>query len=389
MEENKQSRSSEADIYGDKYGSISNAVKEANLTYSDLVLTAYPKYYDGREQKTGYFKNLNLLRQTNLKHYNMAEHVNALQDAVMAIQRTLGVKAQLPAKPVDKDGNPITSETEINKILATNTVKDRIDALEKFDWYAVFDKRYGGPNWKFDKNSKTNPTIEQHRHTGGGNGMPAKISLTQEVSGKLPKANLDLGDAATSLTGSDIRVVRSKATKISEALDDKISETTGGTIQQSATLINKGKTQTRTRAEYDYTDGASGNTKVSDANTLLGMAMESPTTTANNLLWTTLNNLHHGRYVAMFRISSASLANTNLVELAAYDYSSGSNVATKRITLKGTDFEEKGKYKTFYMIFDHDGKTRIRCRKLETTSSAKIRFDYCVVEPVHPAVFDR
>ncbi|WP_257207990.1 hypothetical protein [Bacillus cereus] len=41
------------------------------------------------------------------------------------------------------------------------------------------------------------------------------------------------------------------------------------------------------------------------------------------------------------------------------------------------------------MIFNHDGSTKLRVRKLATTSSVKVRFDYAIVEPVHPAVFDR
>ncbi|MEK1829018.1 hypothetical protein AAAC51_07665 [Priestia megaterium] len=119
-------------------GSIDNAV--GNQIYEDLVLTRYPNNLDVRE---GTGANPNLIRWTNLKDYNMAEHVNALQDAVMAMQRMLGAKAQMPAKPTDSNGQPVTDSNALLNIAKTSTVKERIDAIETHDWYADFDQRYG------------------------------------------------------------------------------------------------------------------------------------------------------------------------------------------------------------------------------------------------------
>ena len=366
-------------------GSIANAV--GNKTYPDLVLTRYPDTFD---ERSGSKNNPNLNRWTNLKDYNMAEHVNALQDAIMAIQRMLGEKAHMPAKPVDKDGNPVTDPNELLNISQSSTVKDRIDAMETYDWYADFDKRYGGPTWSFDKKATVNPTIQQHRHVGsktGVPGMPEQISLTEEVRGQLPKANINL-TASNGLTGADIYVGPTATQKISEALGDMISEKTGGTIAQGAQLTVNGRFNSRTRREYDSSNAqSSGNTKVQDTNTLLKTAMQSSGTAASNFLNETLTNMHYGRYVAIVRIASNNLSSSNVAEIRAVD--TNTNSVLKSVVLKGSDFEASNKYKTFFLVFDHNGSTQLNIRKLSTSSSVQVRFDYAIIEPVHPAVFDR
>ncbi|PFK99769.1 hypothetical protein COJ01_17000 [Priestia megaterium] len=367
-------------------GSTANAV--GNSIYPDLILTRFPQTFD---ERSGSKSNPNLLRQTNLKDYNMAEHVNSLQDAVMAIQRMLGEMAQMPAKPTDAQGNPITDPTALTNLAKTSTVKGRIDAIETHDWYADFDKRYGGDTWTYDENRTTNPTIQEHRHLGGASGipgMPEKIVLTQEVQGKLPKANVDLSKTATGITGADVYVEPTSSTKISDAINDKISETTGGTISQTAQLKVLGKTNTRWTREFDSLDASTtGNTSVQDGSTLLNKAIESGATAASDLLNVNLSGMYYGRYVAIVRLSASSLAAGAVVELSATNSSTGAVI--NKVTLNGDDFDTASKYKTFYLIFNHDGQTKLRVRKLSTTASVKVRFDYALVEPVHPAVFDR
>lgn len=367
-------------------GSVQNAV--GNNVYPDLVLTRFPELFD---ERSGSKSNPNLQRWTNLKDYNMAEHVNSLQDAVMAVQRMLGELAQMPAAPKDVNGKPITDPNVLLNLKRTSTVKSRIDALETHDWYAEFDKRYGGPVWKFDKDKPTNPTIQQHRHLGstsGIPGMPEKIMLTQEVQGKLPKANVDLTKTATGITGSDIYVESTSNTRVADAINDKISETTGGTIAQNAELKVLGKTNTRWTREFDSNDASStGNTAVADSKTLLNKAIESGATAASDLLNAPLDGMQYGRYVAIVRLSTSSLPSNAVVEISAVN--SKTNQVINKATLNGTDFDTSGQYKTFYLIFNHDGSTKLRVRKLATTSSVKVRFDYAIVEPVHPAVFDR
>ncbi|MES9681810.1 hypothetical protein ABWK22_02595 [Gottfriedia acidiceleris] len=367
-------------------GSIANPVP--NNIYEDLILTRFPETFD---ERSGGKLNQNLLRQTNLKDYNMAEHVNALQDAVMAMQRTLGELAQMPKNPKDANGNPITDPNELLNLKKTSTVKARIDTLETHDWYSEFDKRYGGPDWEFDDAQVTNPTIQQHRHLGsasGISGMPEQIDLTQEVKGKLPKANVDLTKTSKGITGSDIYVELTSDKKIADAINDTISETTGGTISKDGKLTVLGKTNTRWTREFDSSDASStGNSSVSDTKTLLGRAVESGDTAASDLLNTNLTGMYFGRYVAIVRLSASNLSVGSLVEITASN--SSTNAVINKVTLSGSDFDATGQYKNFYLIFNHDGATNLKVRKLNTTSAAKVRFDYAIVEPVHPAVFDR
>lgn len=364
-------------------GSTANSV--GNNIYTDLIMTRYPELLD---ERSGGKLNANMLRWTNLKDYNMAEHVNALQDSIMAIQRMIGEMAQMPSNPKDAGGNPITDPVALQNLAKTNTVNDRISFLETFDWAAVFDKRYGGPTWTFDENEIVNPTIQQHRHLGSASGiigMPEKIVLTEEVQGKLPKANVDLSKTTTGITGADIFVESSSNTKISEAINQTVSEITGGTIQSDATLTVLGKTNTRSTREFDSFD--SPVSSVQDTKTLLNRAAESETTAAQTLLQNDLNGMYYGRYVAIARLSCESLLSSGVAEIAIIKQSDGSVVTST--TINGSDFTAANTYKNFYLVFNYNEPVRLRIRKLSTTSSAKIRFDYAIVEPVHPAVFDK
>lgn len=365
-------------------GSIANAV--SNNVYKDLDMTRYPEYYD---ERSGAKFNEYMMPWTNLKDYNMAEHINVMQDAIMALQKTLGEMAQVPANPVDANGNPITSIEALRQIAATSTVKDRLNAIERYDWYAKFDKRYGGPDWVYRETGK-NATIQEHRHLGTSTipGTPQKISLTEEVTGLLPKANLNLSNSAAGITGSDILVQPDSGTKISQALNEKISEKTGGTIAKDAKLEILGKTNTRWTREFDIKDATgTGNTLVADGNTLLGQSIQSGDKLASTLLKQPLTGMHHGRYVLIIRVLASAIPTANVLRIAAVD--SVTNAEINAGVYSGDEFETANKYKTFYLIFDHNGKTNIVIEKLATTAAVKIRFDYAIVEPVHPAVFDR
>lgn len=367
-------------------GSNANAPLNGNNIYQDLEMTRYPAAYDERE---GAKLNMNMTRQTNLKDYNMAEHVNALQDAVMAVQRVLGEMVQVPADPKDLNGNPLTQDA-INALARVNTVKDRLNSIERHDWSATFDKRYGGPTWSYTEGGN-NATIQQHRHLGSASGIPGspeKISLTQEVTGKLAKGNLNLAKSTTGLTGADVFVNASSDQKIADALNDKVSESQGGTIAQNATLNIIGKTNTRWTREFDTLDATgAGNSTVPDGKTLLGTAVESGANAASTLLNQKITGMYYGRYVAIVRIASSSLTSAKVLEIAARD--SFTNAELNSVTLSGTDFDKIGDYKTFFLIFEHKGATNLVINKLNTVPAARIRFDYAIVEPVHPAVFDR
>lgn len=367
--------------------STENAV--GNTVFEDLEMTSYPKYKDSRtESEVNGKLNPNLRRFENLKDYNMAEHINALQDTVLAIQRTLGTMVQVPYAPKDDAGNVITNEEDLINIAKNYTVKERIDELERFDWVTKFDKRYGGPTWKYDEASNVNPTIQQHRHLGTDSditGMPQKISLEEEVQGLLPKDNVNLSRGENGITGADICVDMSSSKKISESINDKISEAEGGYIAKRAKLEVLGKINTRWAREFDAEDAiGQGNSKVSDKKTLTGVAMESHDTKSTVLLNQSLEGMYHGSYVAIVRLSVSGRLSSEVVEIVALDLD---NNIVNRVQLKGTDFPENRGYKDFYMVFENDGNTKISIRKLNTSVGVRVRFDHAIITPVHPAVF--
>jgi len=351
---------------------IQNAV--GNNVYTDLVLTRFPDYFD---ERSGSKLNPNMLRWLNLTDYNMSEHVNTLQDGVMALQRVLGESVQLPADLVKPDGTPLTA-AEIAALKKTNTVKARLDTLERKN----FDKRYGGPNWKPD----TGNTIEEHKHLGQVGGA-SKIDLEKEVQNELPRQNIDLTQTGTGLTGANIYINATNKTTIDSSVSDKLSQKEGGTIQKNLTIV--GKTQTRTQREYDYLDFAG--TVTVDNQTLANSCVKSDATAETMFISAKFSGLYYGRYVISIRAKTDKQINGNLLQIATI---SKTGDAAESITLKGTDFKEVGKWQNFYLIFTHEpnvanGEGEFRVRKLATAEAASVSLDYVLIMPTHPAVLDR
>lgn len=353
---------------------IQNAV--GNIVYPDLVLTRWPEYFD---ERSGAKNNPNMHRWLNLEDYNMSEHVNAISDAIMALQRALGENPQISTDPVDENGNPISLTPEqILNLKKTQTIKRRIDILEKRN----FDKRYGGPNWK----PEDKQTLEEHKHTGKGPGHPSKIDLTQEVQGKLPKANIDTSQNATGLTGADLFINATKKVTVDASLNDKLSQAEGGTIKKD--LAVEGRFQSRTNREYDFND-LSG-TKVGDTATLLNYAMLSHDTNETVFIKKPIEGLYYGRYVLVVRAKTNNRVTGNILELST---TAQANDAAETMVLKGTDFKTAGVYQNFYLSFTHEpnvsnSKGEFKVRKLATTDAVKVSLDYVLIMPTHPGIFN-
>lgn len=351
---------------------IENAV--GNNIYKDLILTRYPEYFD---ERSGSKNNPNLQRWKNLTDYNMAEHINTLQDTVMAIERVLGELPNIPTEPIDIEGNPIPPET-IELLKRTQTVKARIDILEKRN----FDKRYGGPNWK--PNTKT--TLEEHTHTGGV-GKPSKIDLTKEVQNKLPKQNVDLTQTDTGITGSDIFINKTTNITIDNSMGDKLSKSEGGIVKKD--LGVEGRFSSRWHRDYDFNDFSG--TKVGDNATLLNFAVESHDTNATQFIKNKFSGLYYGRYVLCVRAKTNNRVSGDLLELST---TAQNGDVGEKILIKGTDFKAVNKYQNFYLVFTHEPNTtggvgEFLVRKLASTSAAKVTLDYALITPTHPAIFDR
>lgn len=358
-----------------KTRSESNAV--GNSKYTDLNMTFYPGQVDSKTTGgAGFNPNLkgfwsagdSQLPVGQDPDYNMAEHVNALADAVIAIQRIIGANPQIDFKGVDK-----------------GTVKERISAAEDKDGY--YDKRYGGQNWT----PLLGQTLLAHTH-GGGLTQAPKIKLGTEVTGKISKANMDLSQA-TGVTGADLFMSTSSSSTIDGAVNDKLSVSEGGTVRKE--LRVEGGFQSRTQREWTAADITSG-AAITSKETLLNTARRFTGTSQQYILAQAVPNLLCGKYVLGVRVRTNSRLSGDVLNLSFNEYSQASQafVATAAVSIKGTDFDAANKYQMFYLVFDHEtlddmGHTSLRITKAATSTSVNIDFDCAWITPVHPAVFDK
>lgn len=353
--------------------SESNAV--GNSKYTDLNMTFYPAQIDSKVAgNAGFNPNMKgfwSLGDKNLPvgttpDINFAEHVNALADAIMAIQRTLGINPHVDTKGGNTNG----------------TVSTRIASVENKDAY--YDKRYGGQTWT----PELGQTILTHTH-GGGLGEAPKIRLGLDVSGKLSKTHIDLTQE-TGLTGDDIAMSRTSSTKVSDAIKDKLSISQGGIVSGPVEL--KDRFNSRMHKEWDAED-LSGGTLVTDYNCLTGKARKATGTAQVNFYNASVTNLLSGKYVLGVRAKVSSLSTENVLSLYFGDHNGTSLVSRGTKYIKGTDFRTANQYKMFYFVFDHEtltaeGRSSMHIIKQQTTGSVDVTFDYAFITPVHPAVFD-
>lgn len=349
--------------------SESNLVKlNGTGTYPDLNMTHYPDKIDARVVGTGF--NPNLKGFENRKDYNMAEHVNSLGDAVMAIQRVLGVTPYINNIGVDKA-----------------TVSARITTLENID----LDPRYGGIGWN------TTQTLVGHTHTGVA-GSPSKVSLTGEVAGLLPKTNLNLTyNNAGGLTGSDISVSKEQSTTIDQSINDKLSLSQGGTIQKNLTV--KGATMSRFYADIDASQVIPGAaTLIADPSTKSGTALRvsNPGTLSSRFIMHQNSTLEYGRYVACIRLKvSDHTKNEVVLHVEAMNLmgSPATRVSKGVKVIRSTDFTASNKWQMFYFVFENssdviNGTFSMDVRRINTTTSYDVTLDYIHICPAHPAIYD-
>lgn len=352
----------------------STANAPQNSTYPDLSMTQYPAKIDSRvSTDPGYNPNMkgfvnvqDATATTPLdKMWNMAEHVNALADAVMAIQKVLGIMPQL-----DVNGQANTK----------GTVDGRIELLEDPDRY---DSRYGGTNWI------TTQTLVGHTHTGV-TGHPSKIDLSKEVQALLAKTNIDL-TTSTGLTGADISMSSQVSTKISDAVADKLSTTQGGTI--SADLSITGKLNTSIQREWDNTDVSDGSKLGSVYSTNSGVAYRGSGTAEVKFISDSLTGLEYGKYVVGARLRTSSLATEQVAYINVTNMVGGKSVTVSQ-PINGTDFDSVNTFKMFYLVCTVEGDasssiSSITIAKDATNASINVDFDHAFIMPVHPAIFDK
>lgn len=343
------------------YRSEANRIPN-KINYTDLNLTHYPSQIDTRLNNTNMRGFVNV-GEESIPDYVMAEYVNAAIDAVMALQRAVGVNPMVPTN---------TPTNQINTVIENRTISDRIAAIEGGD----LDERYGGPSWRYVPNR---PTLSNHNHTGT-NGHPNKISLINEVTGLLNKQNIDLR-INTGLTGSDIFVSNTKNVYISDAINDMLSKTFGGTVL-AKTNFNKGiRSLTNIEllaAEFQNKSGVSNITD-NAANFKSAVTVNSAAAATFHKESLT-NNLLFGSYVLGVRVKTDNLLNANVLRL---------QTGSQSTIFKGNEFKAANKYQILYHVFDHDTVEDLTISKLSTSSAISLTIDSFFVQPIHPTVFDR
>lgn len=331
--------------------------------HTDLNLTQYPDKIDSRvEADAGY--NVNMRGFENIKDYNMAEHMNAVEDAVMSIQRSLGT---LPF--MDKDG------------VDRGTVSSRLTIIENKD----YDSRYGGDGWILSQ------TLVGHTHTGEV-GHPSQIDLVAETQGKLPKGKMNLafgdGDA---LTGAEISVSNTDSRKIADAINDKLSVTQGGTIQKD--LEVKGNFTSRMFREWDSEDMIGGSL-ITDYTTVTNKVRRSTGTAETWFMNHGVGNLLYGKYVIAFRLRTNSLTTQEVFRTGWYSYMTAGWTWRSGISIKGSDFKAVNQWQMFYHTTDHDGEridsvAALHAVRSATSVNVTLDIDSIIIMPTHPAIYDR
>lgn len=324
--------------------------------YPDLNLTNYPDAIDTRAN------NQNMKGFENLKDYNLAEHVNALSDAVMAIQRALGINPFM-----DKDGQ--------NK----SSVGGRIASLENRD----YDPRYGGVGWI------PSQTLVGHSHTGQA-GHPSQVKLGSEVQGTLSKAHLSFAQAG-GITGADLAISTTDARKIPDVVNDKLSVSQGGTIQRNLNV--NGQFASRLYREWDAST-MTGGTLATDYGALTNQTRRGLGTGEVQFLNQAVSNLLYGKYVLAVRAKLSTSTSQDVLHLRWYDYMGNGFNLKSQLNLKGTDFTALGRWQMFYLTFEHAGDVSnshgtFHVWKPATASSVDLSIDCVYIMPTHPAVYDR
>lgn len=360
-----------------KTRSENNAV--GNSKFTDLNMTFYPTKIDskvtGADGHNTNMKGFWSAGDTAIPvgqeaDYNMAEHVNALADAVIAVQRILGINPHVDTKGAN----------------TTGTVSTRIGAVENKDAY--YDNRYGGVNWT----TALGQTILTHRHGGASKNQAPQISLTTEVTGMLPKAFVNL-TASVGITGQDLFMSPSISTKVSDAIGDKLSVAEGGIIQKDLEVV--GKFSSRTYREWAAKDITTGG-QVTDVATLHNQARRYSGTTEQAIIAAPLTNMLAGKYVLGVRVKVNTRVAENVLRLSFSEYKqSPAGWVSKATTyVKGEEFDAVNKWQMFYLVFDHEpvdatGFNGLRIMKNPSLTAVNLDFDCAWVMPIHPAVFDK
>lgn len=267
-------------------------------------------------------------------YFMMANDLLTLQDSVFSLQETLGI-------------DPSTTSASGFTTLTVDTRLDNLESGAVFN--ALFDTRYGGlpatatygSTWTsvYDgrPSDRSRLTILGHVHDGIYN---SKISLSSQVTGTLPKANLDL----TSLTGDDIKVSSGTTEKISTALGHCLKDNvTSLQVVQGSFQIRK-DFNTNMFHEYGVAeDLVSGQSATADNTSWTGYLYSASTTTPNAAFYRKTMDLRYWRYSIGLRSKVSNITGTGEVAtLKIYDAATSSLIKSFSIApnlYRSTNYE--------------------------------------------------
>lgn len=355
---------------------------ENKKNYKRYNLSRYPNNLDTREDNINMRGFINIGETKGIPDYVMAEYMNAAMDGIMSLQQAIGTE------PMVYHG---ATDTEINNLIETFTVSERIERIEN----GLFDERYGGKGWSYVPNR---PVLNSHEHHGK-NGHPSKINLSEdkidlvnegnsvysEVEGKLPHENINL-DYRTGLTSAHISLSSANPSKLNTVIADLLSKSQGGRVSGNVSFTGVVKTRTSMDATaQDIINRGQSNIKT-DHKATSGVALSSGSTTNQinlfNVNSNEISNLLYGRYVLGIRLKKKFdyNSNTNLLEFwfdGKYQY----------VQEKDIDIE----FKTIHFIFElnHLSKNSyIWLAKMQSNNSQELTVDSYYITPIHPATLD-
>lgn len=364
--------------------------------YTDLIMTNFPNSLDDRPDaieeanRNDHFKvNVNFGSRDPftpaIDYVVLAEDVNALQESIIAVQRSLGTMPQ---------------GMDLNY-----TVDERIQDIETYtlmddsstNGYANLDERYIWGGTRPLVNSEPAPliSIKGHYHDGSP-GQANKIDLAQHITGTLSKTYLDLDSGTPSmLSAQDIRMSEVSTETIPEVLETKFSKD-GGTIDGNVVVVGSFKSLTHIELEAidTYYDTGKGFSQATGDNyAFSGYCRRGLMSNSAGTLLRSEEVLRYGKYVAAFRMKvSDNLSGQIICYLSILNSILDSRI--EEVSIRASDFDAPNEYKTFYLEFDHKNLYGSSTRayivpEVEFIPNiADLSIDSVVITPITTAVYD-
>lgn len=360
-----------------------------SITYNDLLRTNYPDFYDDRptaidpNNRNPHFEiNVNFEDRTPTtepqKYYVLANDINSLQESIIAVQRTLGLKPQGPI---------------------ADSISGRFETIEayillKANGFLTIDERlmWGGPK----PQGASLISIAHHLHDGTV-GQADKIDLSRHVTGLLPRQNIDVTSGTSAmLTAETIYTSTGKSKTINGALGEKLDKLTTNSQIVSGPVRFNNNMSSRMFVDLDAKDlpgmdTSAGYSNVSDSEAYSGVARRALNSNVAGRLMArfSMEGLRYWNYSVGIRLKVSSI-NKSLGKVCVFAL--GNGVSSEGIDIYPSDFDAA--YEWQEIFFDYKFKrgsftgAPLFC-DIWYHGGADLYIDSIVVMPIHTAVYDK